>query len=376
MTNSTIVVVAKDPGGSKNVVPIYKELKNMGHNAHLFTNGWASKGLENQGLEFTPVESTQEVLAKFPNPRMLVTSMCSDGGVGRDLVPLLWGRCPVVASQDYWGARLMTEWSKLKYRPDFINVNDQLGSEVVMRAWPRFAKDHIFQAGYPMFDFYADITRADEKRARDEIGEKLGIDSGAAIVFFPCGVLNGASEFLTEVLAAVRMVRSQTIKLIPRVHPRLHLNAPAEFEPWNRQLAQFEEDLPGVLVCDESVIRGDMKKLLLASDVVISDFSTTLLEAGLVGARLTGKANVSACYTPTVASCFYDELGQLMSEPPFVTLGCSVKAENQGGLSEALIRLLDCDQKLMDGLRANQKKHLKTDGLNSQRAAKLISSLL
>ena len=147
---------------------------------------------------------------------------------------------------------------------------------------------------------------APDDLSRKEIREKLRVSLNSGIIFFPCGICNGASLMLAEVLRAItNLIRLSRYKfsdlyLIPRVHPKLKDVAPDEFNPWNSLLVEFNKLFPGVVVFEESVMRADIKTLLLASDVVISDYSTTLLQAGLIGAKLNGKVNISMMY-PEVA---------------------------------------------------------------------------
>jgi hypothetical protein len=374
-----ILAVVRDNGGTNNLMPAIMELKRRGHQVRIGANGAAAEFIPARGIEFTPLTTAEETLEKFSAPDLLITSMCSGGGVGRDLVPLLRNICPTVAVQDYWGAYLITDWVDPQYRPDRIIVNDQLGADIVKKAWPEFELNRVCQTGFPMFDKYSDITPDDESNASNEIRTKLNTvtGSGSIIIFFPCGTWNGASELLCEVLKAVATCTAKTscrLYLIPRAHPALKEHAPHEFEPWNNAIAKFNREYPGIVVTNQTVVRGDLKKLLLASDIVISDWSTTLLEAGLVGAKLNGKVNISAIYSPTLVKEFRKSAGTLMTEPPYVTLGCTAKAYNQTGLVNLILFALAGH--LTARLTMAQKKYLVADGKNGSRAADLVESLL
>ena len=381
MQAKNIALVMKDDGGINNVLPICREYIQRGRNVKIFTNGRANDRLKDSGLEFTPVETTEEFLLNCPNPDLLVTSMCSDGGVGRDLVPILRGSCPVVATQDYWGVRLVTEWSDPKFRPDYITVNDQLGADLVLKAWPEFKAENICQIGFPMFDSFGSINSQKEKDARCEVRTKLQVHDRLPIIFFPCGVLIGASEMLDEVLSAVRYlierdpVLERNLKFIPRVHPRLEKIAPQEFKPWNNLLNRFNERFPGIVVFDESIIRADIKILILASDVVVSDYSTTLLEAVLIGSKVNGKANISIMYPRPCQVEFRNEFGTLFDEPPFVTMECTAKAINQDHLRQLLANSIVRD-KLRLILKNYQVRCFPIDGRNTERNVDFFETLI
>lgn len=386
MKTESILISLKDVGGVNNVLPIAQELEKRGHQVQLIANttGVAVEFLEKHKRNFLPVEKVEEVLSVAPNPKLLITSMCNNHLVGKNLVEILKNKCPVVAVQDYWGVRLTDEWSEIKYRPDYIVVNDQLGADLVKKAWPEFKLSRIWQTGFPMFDAYSGITRDDEIRAREEILTKLNAEARVKIVFFPCGAIDGAGEFLSEVLSAFHdflITRKfiHPLKFIPRCHPKLKRESVAanEMEIWNRAISSFETKHQDILVTDETIIRSDMQKLLLAADLVISDYSTSLLEAGLVGGKLNGKPNISACYVPAIARDMKRDLGPLLDEPPFVTLGCSAKTKNRTELQHLLSTFIGDDgSDIEQHLKNNQKKYLKTDGQNSKRVVDLIEALV
>ncbi|MBI2065427.1 MAG: CDP-glycerol glycerophosphotransferase family protein [Candidatus Yanofskybacteria bacterium] len=381
-----ILVSLKDMGGLNNLFPVIRELERRGRKIEIVASasGVASEVLKKNGIRFTLGEDAVKVSEKFPNPRLLVTSMCSAHNIGRNLISILRDTCQTVAVQDYWGVRLTDEWSPLEHRPHYITVNDTLGAELVKKAWPEFNPSRIWQTGFPMFDTYSNINNSDAVKARTEILTKLNKSSNSAVVFFPCGALNGASQFLSEILEIINSYLTnnrsrQPLVFIPRCHPRLKKEPlmVSELNLWNEAMDKLESYHPEVLINDEAVIRADMKTLLMASNLVISDYSTSLLEAGLVGARLDGKPNISACYIPSIAKDMEKDLGPLLKEPPYVTLGCSAKATNNSNLHDLVTEFLDDKNNARrDSLRENQKEHLKTDGHNSKRVADMIETLL
>lgn len=375
------LAVCKNPGGTNGLLPVVKKLR-KNHQVRLLANVNAVTQLFNahEAFEFYP--SAEEVLANYPCPDFLVTSMCDadEGGIGRALIPLLRGHCPIFGLQDYWGGTLTVEWADPAYRPNYIFVNDLVGTKIVLKAWPDFTKDMVIETGFPMMDQYANIGSGDQRRARDEINAKLNVDDKTKIIFFPCGIMIGASQLLNEVLEAIKILaktdsQKKSLRFIPRAHPRLNLIAPNESKPWDEILSQFSQEYPNMVVADQSIVRGDINWLLMASDVVISDYSTTLLQAGILGGKLAGKANISVCYLETVAKQFNEALGGLADEPPFVTLGCTLRAENLQDLADKLYLSLNSAETVTK-LYSNQQKFLRADGQNAQRVADFIKNLL
>ena len=143
------LAVCKNPGGTNGLLPVFQELR-KDYKVKLLANGNAVTQLFNarEAFEFYP--TVEEVLANYPNPDFLITSMCDsdDGGMGRELIPPLRGHCPTFGLQDYWEATLSVEWADPKYRPDYIFVNDRVGAEIVLKAWPYFTNSRILQTGF------------------------------------------------------------------------------------------------------------------------------------------------------------------------------------------------------------------------------------
>ena len=296
-------------------------------------------------------------------------------------MPILRGVCSIVAVQGYWGCQLVDSWRDSKFRPDYITVNDQFGADLVLKAWPEFDPNHICKTGFTASDWFASVDFVKEKVSRQEIRTKLNTNLEATLIFFPCGIIVGASQMLAEVLMALEgLIKTvgqfpNKLMFIPRVHPKLKMIAPEEFKPWNNLLIEFDKAFPGIVVLDESVIRADVNTLLMASDVVVSDYSTCLLQAGLVGSRVGGKVNISVMYPRVASEEFKSEFGGILDEPPFVTMDCTAKAENRKHLTELLIHSLFYDE-LRLILGKNQSRYLPTDGKNTQKVVDFLDDLL
>ena len=350
---SVIWNVCKDPGGTNGVLAVADELAKMGHKSLLIPNGKALELLPKMDKEFFTLEQT---LAIEPEPDALVTSMCSEGGMGRNLVPLMGlAGIPVIALQDFWGARLWTEWADKKFRPDHICVNDEIGANIVLKAWPDFDRSMIEITGFPAMDKYAGF---DVKSTSSRVRSALGLTSDKPIIFY-AGQIEREGELINEVVMALNEINAD-IYFVPRSHPRMKNNAPTEVPKWEQALASFT----GGTLVDSSAC--DTPSVTAAADLIISGFSTVNVEAANLG-----KDNISVLYPEIGMQLFKAELPYL-DDFPLVQLGCSAKATNRRELRSLIKESLA--NKL--GLREAQEKNFRPDGKNAKRAAEFITSIL
>jgi CDP-glycerol glycerophosphotransferase (TagB/SpsB family) len=285
--------------------------------------------------------------------------MCSAGGVGRDLVPLLRGKATIIALQDFWGARLWTDWADQKFRPDFICVNDLVGKSIILDAWPGFGGEQVVITGYPALDVYAGF---DQEVAVAKVRSILSLPDNKPIILFG-GQLQQSGEALSELVAALNEI-GRNVCLIPRVHPRMKDNAPEEVPKWKEALLSFRK---GHVIEDSSAC--DPQLLIAASDIVVSMFSSMLVEAAVLR-----KPNISLLYPEVGMAQWLKETGGGMKEFPLTELGCSVKAANRRKLKLALQFMLDSH--FDPGLKAAQERSFKVDGQNAERVAAFIRNLL
>lgn len=356
----SVLAVMKDHGGMQAVMPVVAILRRLGVQITLVTNGKATNLLSNQGEEVMTYQTAEEALKQLdPFPDILLTSMCSEGGIGRDLVPLLRKYHPsirVVALQDSWGTRLWTDWALPKYRPDFICVNDQIGTELVKRAWPDFNTEHIKVLGYAMFDQYAHIDRISAcKSAR----KKLDLDHNQRVILY-CGQTVASGQTLYELIQTLSSLEYQ-YRLMPRQHPRMATDAPSiEAELWHK--AEDEARYP--------LLRTTCTPMeaIAASDLVIGMFSTMLVEA--------------ACLRKPTVSIMYPKLGQAWFEKvsdggqtryPLESLGACSTARDPKQLREVL------EEFFQDGTLHQefaQKNAFPLDGKNAERIAEFVYALV
>lgn len=261
--------VCKDPGGTNGLLPVVKQLRNIGHDVKVIPNG---KAVELLGGGNEECFTFEQALALMPEPDVLVTSMCSDGGLGRNLVPLLFrAGIPAVALQDFWGARLWTSWADPRYRPNYICVNDEIGADIVIKAWPEILRSRIKITGYPAMDKYANLD-VEGTAARARLA--LGLTEKKPVILY-AGSVEREGEVISEVVKVLNEIGAD-IYFVPRQHPRMKNNAPEEVPHWEKAMDDFKG---GTLIADSSAC--DTISIIAASDLVIAMYSAVNIEAEL-----------------------------------------------------------------------------------------------
>lgn len=353
-------MVVKDAAGLNNLLPVLEYLARLSHapSVLLIANGKACELLPGMGYDFVSADSPDFLLSRYALPKILVTSMCSGGGVGRDLVPILKERgVVVVAVQDFWGARLGTDWKDLCYRPDFITTNDEVGKKTICHLWPEFSSDHVVVTGFPGFDKYKEVdTREASKKVRKALGLKADIP---LVLFFGQGV--GTAHALNELILSLNGM--QECYLIPRPHPRA--TKEEEFSLWQKALSRFN----GRVIVDW--FRQCKPDQLVAAcaerqGVVVSMYSTTLVEAAAVRAPA-----ISILYPSVGKRAMQEEVPGLIQNP-VVDGGSVACATNRKTLKDLLQKAFRKDLALEEA----QKRQFPLDGKNAERIAQFIASLL
>lgn len=358
-----ILCTCEDPGDTNTIAPIYTSLVSQGISAQLIPSGKAVELLAPLGLK--TYSSAHDVLANTPSPRALVTGMCSKGGLGRDLIPLLRGRCPIVAVQDFWGSGLWDQvtWGNPQHWPDYIVVNDRVGQEIVLDAWPGFRSSHVKILGYPALDKYAHV---DTLATRRSVKEKLGITDDLPLVLY-ASQLAGAATTLGELCQALNTLKSHglpSVHLVPRLHPRMVNHAPDEFRALNQALQRFSHGYSWPFT--EIFQTAD---LIQAADIVVSEWSTALVDAAAVR-----RTPLAVLYPDEGMARYRAATGNRIPEFPLVSLGCAAKAENRAQLEQLLSEAVAGE--LSSRLRPNQEQHFKLDGGNTCRVVDFIATLL
>jgi hypothetical protein len=349
--------VVKNDGGTNAVLPIIDQLRAAGLKVLLLAAGRGVTLIQKQNREFTPVLSAEAFLAEQQStPKMLLTSMCDDGGVGRDLALLLRGNVKIVAVQDFWGAQMRSSWSDPACRPDYLLVNDVAGKCLTKELWPEFNQDRVLITGYASLDKYALVdVNAENKKVRS----KLGLTDLPIVLF--AGQLEDTGATLSAVVDVLNELAVDCY-LLPRLHPGLRA-VKKEQSLWQQALASYK----GRTIVDWFMQCETHELITVCAGrrgVVVSMYSTMLLEA-------------AALRAPAL-SVLYPDIGgrnlaqHFASEFPLTKLGCAAKAVNRQQLRTQLSLALD--KKL--GQEEAQEKHFKVEGNNGRRAADYLRSII
>ncbi len=351
-----VLVACAHTGGVNAVLPVARLLRAAGHAVEFASCGEASSNaLRQQGEEFRRCTSPDRILEGVSAaPSIYLTSMCEKAlseavGHVRTALP----DCAIIAVQGLWENGLDESWPSPECRPDYIVVNDEVGKELIAKAWVGFPQDRIKVIGFPNLDIYAGF---DWKRVSQETHTRLGMTESRPIVFF-VGQIKHTIQDLLEVIRALNTI-GQRVYFVARPHPRMEQQIPGSTAQWEKALQDFSA---GVLVDTSS---ETTEAVTAASDVVISAYSTVLVEAALLR-----KETISVLFPERGAKNFRELTG--LEEFSLVALGCAAKAVNASEVSSLLRKALSSTL----GLREAQERHLRTDGKNAQRIADFIQGL-
>ncbi len=346
-----IVAVCKDTGGFNAIFPVIELLKDL-YQIHWIAqaDGRAKDMLKERGCEFKIYNSsaidTKDVVA-------LVSSTCSLAG--QLMTPDFKKTCPVILVQDQWTAGINDVWTDSTSRPNYVLVNDWLDKDIFLSSWPEFRDNQVIVTGYPALDKYASVEL---KTVRGRTRKTLGIEDSWKVVLFS-GQWWHSGHALNEVVQSLNYLRLP-VCLIARPHPAMKDNSPEEVSVWENALQQFKF---GKLISDSSVC--NISDVIAASDLVVSMFSTTLMEAAVL--RIP---NIAVLY-PGHGLKLYKEVANT-EEYPLVELGCCLEARDRDKLCELISLVLS----FRINIRTNQERVFKLDGKNSTRAAQFIDSVI
>ena len=353
-----IWVVCKDPGGTNNALPVARELRSRNIPTQLIANGKAIEILGKLNELFLAYDSAEELVSDRGLPRLLITSMCSGGGIGRDLVPLARDKVKTIALQDFWGARLWTDWADAKFIPDYICVNDEIGKQIVLDAWRAVSPAGIKVLGYPALDKYANY---DSAAISAKTKTALGMIEQKPVILVG-GQGAGTASMLTEIIAALNEIKKDCY-VIPRPHPRTKDDFRDEMALWQTALAQLKCGTP----IFDFFGQTDTPSLIATADLIISTFSTILVEAAALR-----KPNISVLYPDNGMKQWDAAMDGKIKEFPLIELGCSAKATNR----HELISFIKSAFSGSLNLRQVQERHFRLDGKNAKHIADFALSLL
>jgi len=355
MSQKTAWLVCKDPGGTAGILPVARCLRVMGVSVLVVATGKAKDLVTDDDEPLVRCDSVDELLSQTDGlPDAIVTSMCSQGGVGRELTLQYQGQIPIVAVQDFWGARLLTDW--LTARPDIICVNDRVGVELVLKAWPDFASKGIRISGFPALDKYSSpALRNDLSDQARQLREQVGVPDDQPMVLVT-GQLQSVGELFEAVVESLELAAVPT-NLMASTHPRM---TKEEADRCRQALEGFRGQQvslpPGV----------PFEVAISAADLVVAMYSTTLLEAVCLGVPA-----ISALFPATGQKHLSDDTGGLLTEFPLTPLGLCPKATNRAELNQ-LVHSVVVDQYHSPAIGTLPW----LDGKNAERVAQVVCSVL
>lgn len=355
------LTVAKDTGGLGAVLPVHDALLRRGVESRLVASGVSRDVLTARGISFEEAENAEDVLTRFGVPDVLITSMCTSGGPGRDLIPLLAGRAPTVVLQDQWG--VLTSWARTEYCPDYVVVNDHIGKAHIHEVWPRLPEEHIVALGFASLDV---LNGFDGAQARSRFRARHAIAPDTPVVSF-FGQLTHTGLAAREVVRALRAVSTRPPVVLVGMHPRLALEMPDEAMAIRTAFAAYTGSI--IYLPTLATQRIPTEEVIAASDVVLAMSSTALTYAAAM--RIPGIAVLYA--NSPIRDLLQRERAGTFTTLPLDTLGCIAVAESYHELTLYLQDALS--GALAPCLRRAQETYLRTDGATSERIADFLASL-
>lgn len=356
-----IFAFVKNPGGANAVIPILPALEKLGFFVRLFGSGPSAQSIAFEVISGDEVSSAEALVKNLSNlPDLVITSMCTEGGPGRDIIPIVRkaGGIPVIAVQDYWGGELAASWSDPVFRPDAILVNDELGKDIVLQTWQEFPEDKIYITGYPALHKF-EGRNVGGKEKEIFFVQLHELSKGNPVLFF-AGQNQRSGQALTDL---VRVLNTLPIRptLIVKQHPRMKASAPEEIPQWEQALSSYagpQLDPPEDLTTEQ---------LVAGADLTVSMYSTVLITA----AALCRPA-IAMLYPDVGAQRFQEAFGGAMEQFPLVTLGCCHLATDDAALQSHIEEELFASKSKPSVLLPHQVKHFKPGRRTIDRAVNAI----
>ena len=356
-----IIVSCGDPGSFNNVFPVGVKLEEAGVDVVWAVDGFSSKEFSDMGKSFKQVDSVDDFLSDYSCEDLIVSGFSENRRVEWQLDNIHKNKgVPVLKIQDTWTSHIFTDWSSSNLWPDYVCVNDELGSRFIRDAWPSYEGD-VFITGFPNFDKHDKYSNLDLESMKYQLKNAKNINGKLVLL---TGTLEHAGKLMKEVTSAlITSELHRDIYFIARAHPRMKTaTSDCEKELWKESLNDYEAS-GGLLVSDTS---GSTIDWLAASDLVLSDISSTLTEAVILRNQ-----SISVLYSE-FEEYFKEGTSGRFKTLPLVELGCVAQAHS----FESLVSLLK--KALTDGLglEEKQKSTFNLDGKNADRVVEKILSII
>lgn len=372
--NRRIVATSTHPGGANAIAPVIKQLSYEGSYGVLVIGHQSSEKIfqsyrigyntiYNFGLPDVSVESMNKLL-QLESPSLVLTGTSYQTDDNRDIIEQTMTLAAkkvgikslaVLDMWDEYRRRFSNVYTgeDLVFLPDKIAIMDRLAEEAMIKEG--IERERLVITGNPFFD---ELVGLKDSFGLDELMKvriDLGIHPNAFLIFYGSqpiehdyGQKYGYTEktALRELLNAVdSLPREEDVSVLVKVHPREN----------KRDLEEIARGYGYPIVVDQ---QSKTRPALLASDVVVSPFSTVLVESSYLD-----KPSISL------------QPG-LIIEDPLITnkLGVTLPVYKPEEIRSVLESVL-FDSNYLKKLE-EKRKDFKTDGKATERVAKLVHKML
>lgn len=356
-----VIFGIKDVGGANAVLPIAIEFTKKGDSSPILYAGEVSLGTYKASYPLIPSDFPPQQLLDWFKPEIIITTPNAQGEViPTALIKAAQAReINVVVVETMWAEHRMLEWPIL---PSAFCVQDSLAKKLILESWPTYPQEKVFVTGQPAFDY---LSLVDCTEAKIELKKTLSLDQDWPIVIF-IGGAQGTDEAFSLIVESLNLL-GKPVYLFPRQHPTLSApDASEELKKINKTCLNLMKTLRYGEVVDSSDIKFS-KTIMMSADIVVSMFSTMLIEACYLG-----KTCVSV-WPSGVQSAFDSATNNTLRDFPLVTMGSCLQGKD-------LAELMGCLEKIFlddtTQIREVQRNHFKADGQSARRVYDIVQQLI
>lgn len=373
--NKKIIATSWHPGGINAIVPVIKRL-NQDAKAGLSVIGYefsekvldsnkiAYKKIGDYGLNEISPESMDVILEK-ENPGMILTgtSATDKNCIEKSIIYATKQRnIKSLAVLDFLEGNHQRfsnvpegEKGKFKYLPDKIAIMDNLSEEVMLKEG--FPKEKLAVTGNPSYDGLIMLKEKFNEEDRKKVKNDLKINLGSYLIVYASQPIEAAygkkygyteKDILHDLLSSIeKLPNKEKMSLLVNVHPREN----------KEDLEKIARNYKLTVIIDKDY---PIREKILASDAVISPWSTVLLESSYIN-----KPSISL------------QVG-LVGKDPLITneLGVTLPVYKQGEIGKVISNLLTDNNYRTELSQMAKKKGFSIDGKATERVTNLVYEML
>lgn len=394
-----ILATSYHTGGANAIIPVVKKLKEK-NEADVSLMGYKNSEtiFKNAGLEFKTLadynikngsfESAEKILEK-EKPDLILTGPSMQNKSEKEIIEHSFihtakqKNIPTLTVLDSWTfyAQKFSDYyeadgkydpnsqtGKFKFLPDKIAVLDELAKNAMINLG--FDEKKLIVTGNPYYDQLNEFTEKFGELERKKIREELCIDKDSNLFTYisqPIEKRRGISLGFTEKTAfkeladALEIINDKNaekknvlkdISLVVKTHP--------SEDKWNlKQAWELKETKSfGYPLSIDNDLSRHPWNVVLASDIIVSCFSTTLVEA---------------CYLDKIAISLQPGLKK-EDELTFNQLGITIPIYNPGEIESVANRILE--DEIYKNMLAEKRKKLYNDGKATERVIEIIETMI